>query len=200
MYNTILSIPAPDSPTIVEISGKFFENQIILTHRGGESLGINSEIFLTVGGNLKNLFVGDYLDDKSKEDGFWNLGEEFVYPVLYDFDYSIYPDVGIVAFDQNSNSVVFMGEGVRLYPVGDLSVVITVDNRFPAKGEFIIFNVTAFGSVVIQFTTIEIGTRIFGLSNYRIFYILGVGIGLIWNYIMYNRVIWQTHKSKKSKK
>lgn len=61
-------------------------------------------------------------------------------------------------------------------------------------GKFIIFNLASFGSVIIQATTIEIGTRTFGLETYRIFYVLGVGIGLVWNYFMYNRVVWQTHK------
>lgn len=63
-------------------------------------------------------------------------------------------------------------------------------------GKFIIFNIAAFGSVVIQFLTIETGTRLFGLGTYRIFYVLGVGIGLVWNYFMYNRVVWKTHKKK----
>ena len=64
-------------------------------------------------------------------------------------------------------------------------------------GKFIIFNLASFGSVIIQTITIEIGTRIFGVPTYRIFYVLGVGIGLIWNYFMYNRVVWQTHKKTK---
>jgi len=61
-------------------------------------------------------------------------------------------------------------------------------------GKFIIFNLASFGSVVIQATSIEIGTRLFGMTTYRLFYVLGVGIGLLWNYFMYNRVVWQTHK------
>ena len=73
---------------------------------------------------------------------------------------------------------------------------ITSIKQIPKK--FIIFNATAFGSVVIQTVTIEIGTRIFGMQIYRVFYVLGVGIGLIWNYIMYNRIVWQTHKKKSS--
>jgi dolichol-phosphate mannosyltransferase len=69
---------------------------------------------------------------------------------------------------------------------------ITSVKQIPVK--FLIFNAASFGSVIIQATTIEIGTSIFGTPTYRIFYVLGVGIGLIWNYIMYNRVVWQTHK------
>lgn len=72
---------------------------------------------------------------------------------------------------------------------------ITSIKQIPVK--FLIFNLASFGSVVIQTVTIEIGIRLFGKVSYRIFYILGVGIGLIWNYFMYNRVVWQTHKEKK---
>lgn len=66
-------------------------------------------------------------------------------------------------------------------------------------GKFLIFNAASFGSVIIQATTIEIGTRIFGKALYRLYYVIGVGIGLLWNYFMYNRVVWKTHKSKDQK-
>lgn len=78
--------------------------------------------------------------------------------------------------------------------------------------KFIQFNITSIGAVFIQGGTIELGTFAFGgLMNsilsgslmpywgrdgYRLFYILGVGFGLIWNYFMYTTFIWKTRKSK----
>ncbi len=57
--------------------------------------------------------------------------------------------------------------------------------------KFLQFNATSVGAIVIQSSTIWIGTKFFGLSVYFLFYIFGVGIGLIWNYLMYSRVIWK---------
>ncbi|MBI5619685.1 glycosyltransferase family 2 protein [Candidatus Gottesmanbacteria bacterium] len=57
--------------------------------------------------------------------------------------------------------------------------------------KFFQFNGTSLGALVIQSGTVAIGTFLFGVGMYRWFYLLGVGIGLIWNYAMYSRVIWR---------
>jgi len=57
--------------------------------------------------------------------------------------------------------------------------------------KFIQFNATSLGAVVIQAVSIAIGTAFFGVNAYRVFYIVGVAIGLVWNYTMYSRVIWK---------
>jgi dolichol-phosphate mannosyltransferase len=53
------------------------------------------------------------------------------------------------------------------------------------------FNMTSIGAVLVQAGSVYVGTLFFGVSTYRLWYIIGVGIGLIWNYIMYSRVIWK---------
>ncbi len=60
--------------------------------------------------------------------------------------------------------------------------------------KFIQFNTTSVGAILIQTGSVFIGTFFFGVATYRIFYIIGVGIGLMWNYIMYSRVIWKHKK------
>ncbi len=60
-----------------------------------------------------------------------------------------------------------------------------------AIGKFFQFNMTSVGAVLIQSGTVWLGTALFGVSVYRWFYILGVGIGLVWNYTMYSKVIWK---------
>jgi len=60
-----------------------------------------------------------------------------------------------------------------------------------SAGKFIQFNITSIGAIIIQSGTVFIGTMLFGVPLYFYYYILGVGIGLIWNYIMYSRVIWK---------
>ncbi len=57
--------------------------------------------------------------------------------------------------------------------------------------KFIQFNTASVGAIIIQAGSVFAGTLFFGVHTYRIFYMLGVGIGLIWNYIMYSRVIWR---------
>lgn len=57
--------------------------------------------------------------------------------------------------------------------------------------KFIQFNTASVGAIVIQAGMIFIGTMLFGVPTYRLFYIIGVGIGLIWNYVIYSRVIWK---------
>ncbi|MBI5123186.1 GtrA family protein [Candidatus Roizmanbacteria bacterium] len=61
--------------------------------------------------------------------------------------------------------------------------------RIPIK--LLQFNTTSFGAVLIQSLTIFVGVTLTGMGTYRIFYLLGVGLGLIWNYLMYSRVIWK---------
>lgn len=66
--------------------------------------------------------------------------------------------------------------------------------------KFIPFNILSFGSAIIQFIFLKAGELIFGLEHYKasfwyiLFYIAGVAVGLVWNYIMYSKVIWKKKK------
>lgn len=57
--------------------------------------------------------------------------------------------------------------------------------------KFLQFNLTSVGAIAIQAGTIWVGTHLFGDQIYRVFYLIGVGLGLLWNYTMYSRVIWK---------
>lgn len=57
--------------------------------------------------------------------------------------------------------------------------------------KFIQFNGTSLGAIAIQAGTVTAGTYLLGVTSYRIFYIVGVAIGLVWNYTMYSRFIWK---------
>lgn len=57
--------------------------------------------------------------------------------------------------------------------------------------KFIQFNTTSIGAIIIQAGTVFVGTRVFGVAWYRLYYVFGVGLGLIWNYTMYSKVIWK---------
>ena len=62
----VLSAPAPIPTPIVEISGMIDDNQVIVTHRGGEPLDLDTELNLNAGGIQKSVKVGDFLDNKSR--------------------------------------------------------------------------------------------------------------------------------------
>lgn len=120
VYVYVLSYPMPNPAPHVEIVGTVEEwnmidttglgnyeeyCDIVLTHRGGESLPLDSEILIDIGGTVDNTTVGDYLDSKSKEDGRWGIGERLVFQCG---DITLLC-IEIIVIDTVSNSVVFMG-------------------------------------------------------------------------------------------
>lgn len=58
-------------------------------------------------------------------------------------------------------------------------------------GKFLQFNGTSVGAIILQAGTVAVGSFLFGVAGYHFYYIFGVGLGLVWNYIMYSRVIWK---------
>jgi dolichol-phosphate mannosyltransferase len=61
-------------------------------------------------------------------------------------------------------------------------------NRFM---KFLQFNTTSLGAILLQAGSVYLGTHLYGVSEYRLFYLFGIFMGLLWNYTMYSRVIWQ---------
>lgn len=63
--------------------------------------------------------------------------------------------------------------------------------------KFLSFNFLSFGSPIIQWLTITAVTTLFSDTDFYtwIAYVVGIFLGLIWNYTMYSKVIWK----KKSK-
>lgn len=57
--------------------------------------------------------------------------------------------------------------------------------------KFLQFNGTSLGALVMQAGIVAFGTLLMGVTAYRSFYVIGVGLGLLWNYFMYSRVIWK---------
>lgn len=94
---------------------------------------------------------------------------------------------------------------------------ITSWDVLPSK--FLTFNILSLSSVIIQFIFLKTGEKIFGLSEfkkplsevihlqklvpgvlvklnkklttYMVFYMAGVGVGLIVNFIIYSQIIWK---------
>jgi uncharacterized repeat protein (TIGR01451 family) len=156
VYYNVASAPTPNPAPIVEISGMFEDNQIIVTHQGGVPLDLDTELVLNVGGSQKSFRVGDFLDSKSKEDGVWGLSENVIYPVEYDFDYSVYPTLDINVIDKGSNSLLMTGI-TRVNPTCDIGITLIVDNLTPREYENVIFTirVTNHGNINASGASIE---------------------------------------------
>lgn len=65
-------------------------------------------------------------------------------------------------------------------------------NGLQAFVKLIQFNLTSIvGVLFIQSGTIWVGTYFAGVRTFRIWYLIGTAILLIWNYFMYSKVIWK---------
>ena len=79
LYSVNFQTPQAATP-VVNIIGTLEGNNIILEHRGGETLPLNTKIVLEIDGQIIELSANDsnYLNDKSKNNNVWNLGERLV--------------------------------------------------------------------------------------------------------------------------
>jgi hypothetical protein len=105
VYLSLFFLSPQSEKPIADIIGMTAdEKNIIFSHMGGEELSLDSLVIISVGGKEIIQTVGDLLDEKSSEDGYWNIGEELV--INYDIR-----DLQVTAriVDKNSNSVIMMG-------------------------------------------------------------------------------------------
>lgn len=120
VYMYVLSYPLPNPAPHVEIVGTLegrnriltglgtYEEEcdIVLTHRGGESLSLlDLKVLIAIDNTVENITIGDYLDSKSKEDGRWGIGEQLVLPARDITNLQI----EITVVDTVSDSVIFTG-------------------------------------------------------------------------------------------
>ena len=142
LYVVVLSPPDIAPMSSATVVGTVEGSDIILEHRGGETLGLDAEIPLSIEGtpmliNGHTPTVGDLLED-SNGDGKWNIGERLRYPFNYD---SANEKAEVQAIDMESNSIVLSGT-LNIQPECDLGVEITVDNLTPEINTDVVFTIT----------------------------------------------------------
>jgi len=101
VMNDALDI-SKNSPPSVTVLGTIGGSDIILEHRSGETLSLDTEIMITISGIVYNMTVGDLMNNESKEDGKWSIGEKLTY------DSSMVltgRQVGILIIDTKSDSM-----------------------------------------------------------------------------------------------
>ncbi|MCL4418771.1 glycosyltransferase [Patescibacteria group bacterium] len=75
------------------------------------------------------------------------------------------------------------------------------ESKFTSLGSYFLkmlqFYVTsAFGVIFIQTGTIFLGDNLIGRKFYFIYFIIGTGILLVWNFTIYNKIIWRKKPHK----
>ena len=78
VMNETLDVTENASPSAT-VLGTIGGSDIILEHRAGDALSLDTKIVITISGMTYNMTVGDLLDDESKGDGKWNIGEKLSY-------------------------------------------------------------------------------------------------------------------------
>ena len=79
----ILSYPISASTPSANLVGTIVrtnvgEYYLLIEHRGGTPLRLDTKVMLS--NKNESIKIGDYLDDKAKEDNRWGIGEWFIYP------------------------------------------------------------------------------------------------------------------------
>jgi uncharacterized repeat protein (TIGR01451 family) len=140
MYVSVVSHPNPEPSSYAHLVATIEGNNIIIEHRGGDALSLNTKLQITIGNKITNLTIGEksYLDNESKKDKLWNLGERVVFPFEYNLSYC---EAQISAVDRNSNSLIMMGS-LDITPESDVGLKVTVDNEFPKILDYVTFTIT----------------------------------------------------------
>ena len=111
---TIVVFSMPFNPTTpnANIIGYVEDNNIIITHQGGERLDLDTKIIIRINdADRYEQNAQDNLSLKSIQDGFWNLGESIIIdaslnPINMDITNS---KVDLFIVDEESKSMVMMG-------------------------------------------------------------------------------------------
>jgi hypothetical protein len=105
LYFIVMSYPFTPSVPSVDIVGSIEGSNIVLEHRGGDSLDQNATVSFMVGGTRTSNTVGFFLIDTNKNHR-WDVGEHLVY---HPPENMTNLQVEATVVDRNSNSIVMMG-------------------------------------------------------------------------------------------
>ena len=137
LYVIALSYPFDTSepnPTIVAtVEG----NNIIIEHRGGNELSLETKIVTDIGDETFSMTVGELLIDSNGNDK-WNIGEK----LAYQFNYSLnLLEADVISIDVESSEVILLGT-LDVHPECDIGIEIMAEEKFGDNIEFIIQQLT----------------------------------------------------------
>jgi len=145
VYAAFFSVQVEPSAPFVNIVGTIDDNMLILEHRGGDSLQLNTRIFLNLLDGSRYQYEADdldYLNSSYKNDGRWDIGERFVLPLNGLVNYSRFEPIDVMTVDVTSNSAIMMGT-VKETEFTDINVSLEVNNPTPNLNEKIEIDIIA---------------------------------------------------------
>jgi len=104
IYLSVLTIYPSSARPSVNLICSVEENNIIIEHHGGKTLDLDTKFIVTIDGTNEEFKVGDYLNNESRIDGIWNIGERVELPVGNITD----KKVSLTGVDIHSNSEILM--------------------------------------------------------------------------------------------
>lgn len=138
LYVLVLTQPFEVNETNPIIVSTIIDDSIIFEHRGGNSMGLDASVPLTVDGNYITInggspTVGDLLIDENGN-AQWDIGEILSFN-YYDVGYSVDSDtVDAIATNEDKTNTIFMGS-LDIHPTSDIGIQCRVDNLSPEIGD-----------------------------------------------------------------
>ena len=106
VYISVLTVPnTPPTPSVNIACSLDNNNTINISHNGGKGLELNTFVLIKIG-NLSayKIIIDDILDEKSKSDNLWSVGEKITY-----FNVSLSGNQSnIEVIDPNSNAIIMI--------------------------------------------------------------------------------------------
>lgn len=141
---TLLSVDVKTEPPAVHLVASVEGNYLVVEHRGGDSLDLETKILIDYNGNSRlSLRIDEesYLDDAYKSNGKWDIGEKFKFPLANLTDFTRFEPVDVMVVDKYSNSFVMNGK-ISEAKTADIKVNISTPNKNPQIGSTIPITIT----------------------------------------------------------
>jgi len=75
----LLSPSSVPVPQYVKIECEIIDENITITHQGGDALSLNIEVTFKIDNNDYIFLIDELLENEYKDDGFWNIGDQIIY-------------------------------------------------------------------------------------------------------------------------
>lgn len=105
VYVSLLSEVPLEKTTLVSISATIEGNSIVITHKGGYSLSMETIVVINISENKLEFTAGELLNAESQINRCWNIGERLVYST-HDLTGKI---VEVTVVDPFTEDTLFMG-------------------------------------------------------------------------------------------
>lgn len=141
---TLLSIDVKTEAPAVDLVASVEGNYLVVEHRGGEPLDLETKILIDYNGDSQlSLKIDEqtFLNNASKSNGKWDIGEKFRFPLDNLSNFSRFDPVNVKIVDKNSNSLVMIGR-IAEARTADVTISISVSDNQPEIGETIEITIT----------------------------------------------------------